>query len=211
MIGIENYIGFLVAGIILNITPGADTIYILTRSISQGHKAGVYSVLGIISGAICHTLLASFGLSAILLKSELLFSIIKWIGAGYLVYMGARMFFSKGSILPNDENRIPQQNLKKIYKQGFLTNLLNPKVAFFYFSFLPQFIVPSEINNPIPFMILGFTFITTGTIWCLFVVYSSAKVSQSLRKNPRLSTILQKVSGVVFVGLGVQLLFSQFK
>ena len=209
MSGIENYLGFIIAGIIMNLTPGADTIYIITRSIAQGKKAGIYSVLGIGSGAIIHILLAGFGLSVILAKSILLFNIIKWIGASYLIYLGIRMLLDKSKLFTDEKAEFKKTDLWKIYRQGFITNVLNPKVAIFFLSLLPQFIKPEYVDSSIPFLILGLTFLTTGTIWCLFLAYSASFMTDTLRKNDRIGKIMKKVSGFVFIGLGLQLLIKR--
>jgi len=209
MSGIENYLGFIIAGIIMNLTPGADTIYIITRSIAQGKKAGIYSVLGIGSGAIIHILLAGFGLSVLLAKSILLFNIVKWIGASYLIYLGVRMLLDKSKLFANEKAEFEKIDLWKIYRQGFITNVLNPKVAIFFLSLLPQFIKPEYVDNSIPFLILGLTFLTTGTIWCLFLAYSASFMTDTLRKNERIGEIMKKVSGFVFIGLGLQLLIKR--
>lgn len=209
MYGIENYYAFILTGIILNITPGADTVYILTRSISQGQKVGVFSVLGIASGAFIHILLAVFGLSAILAKSIFLFTVVKWVGALYLLYIGMQMISNKSSLILNSNTVIKRDSLLKVYRQGLFTNLLNPKVALFFLSLLPQFIESSYINNPIPYLILGITFITTGTIWCLFLVLMASKISATLRAKAGISKWMQKISGTVFMGLGLQLLFTK--
>lgn len=209
MNGIENYLGFLLAGIIMNLTPGADSIYIITRSIAQGRKAGVYSVLGIGSGAIIHIILAAFGLSALLAKSILLFNIVKWAGAIYLIYLGVKMLIDKSNLFDNEKSKFEKNNLWKIYRQGFLTNLLNPKVAIFFLSLLPQFIKPEYVNNPIPFLILGGTFLFTGTVWCLFLAYSASFMTNTLRKNDNIGKIMKNVSGCVFIGLGLRLLIKK--
>jgi RhtB (resistance to homoserine/threonine) family protein len=209
MSGIENYLGFIIAGIIMNLTPGADTIYIITRSIAQGKKAGIYSVLGIGSGAIIHIILAGFGLSVILAKSILLFNVIKWIGAFYLIYLGIKMLLDKSKLFTDEKTEFEKTDLWKIYQQGFFTNLLNPKVAIFFLSLLPQFIKPEYVDSSIPFLILGLTFLTTGTIWGLFVAYSASFMTDTLRKNDRIGEILKKVSGFVFISLGLQLLIKR--
>ncbi len=206
MNGIENYIGFIIAGIILNLTPGADTIYIITRSVAQGRKAGIYSILGIGTGALCHTFFAAFGLSMILMKSTVFFNVIKYAGVTYLVYVGVRMIFDKFPMFENEKYKFESPDLIKIYRQGFLTNLLNPKVAIFFLSLMPQFIKPEYVNGPIPFLILGLTFITTGTIWCLFLAYSAAFMTKILRNNDSIGKIMQKISGGIFIALGLQIL-----
>lgn len=209
MSGIENYLGFLFAGIIMNLTPGADSIYIITRSIAQGKKAGIYSVLGIGSGAIVHILLAAFGLSVILAKSILLFNMVKWTGTAYLIYLGIKMLLDKSDLFGKEKTEFDKVDFRKIYRQGFLTNLLNPKIAIFFLSLLPQFIKSEYVNSPIPFLILGCTFLLTGTIWCLFLAYSASFMTRTLRKNDLIGKLMKKVSGYVFIGLGLQLLFKR--
>jgi RhtB (resistance to homoserine/threonine) family protein len=209
MFGIENYAGFLVAGIILNLTPGADTMYILTRSIAQGRQAGFYSVLGISTGCLVHTTLASFGLSIILVKSATAFTVVKYIGVAYLLYIGVKMIIEKNNIFENNNNTIEQADLKKIYRQGVLTNVLNPKVALFFLAFLPQFINTNYAEGPLSFLLLGLTFLTTGTIWCLFLAYGASLISKTLRNNEKIGKLLQKISGLIFIGLGIRLLINK--
>jgi RhtB (resistance to homoserine/threonine) family protein len=209
MLGIENYVGFVIAGVILNLTPGADTIYILTRSVAYGRKAGIYSVFGIVTGALIHTFFASIGLSVILAKSAMAFSVIKYMGATYLVYLGIKMLVDKNNILDSNGRRKDQLVLGKIYFQGLLTNLLNPKVALFFLAFIPQFINPQFAEGPIPFILLGLTFITTGTFWCLILVYSAFGVTQKMRDHKKIGWMLQKIGGMIFIGLGIKLLLTK--
>jgi threonine/homoserine/homoserine lactone efflux protein len=204
MLGIENFGLFLVTGILLNITPGNDTIYILSRTITQGKKAGILSVLGIVTGATMHTLFAAFGLSIILMKSAMVFSIVKWLGAGYLIYLGLKVIRSRG----NDQFELdtkPKTNVRKIYLQGFLTNLLNPKVALFYLAFLPQFISTSNHSGPLPFLFLGLTFIVTGTLWCLVLLQLSALMTVKLQET-KIGRYSNKVVGLVYIILGLNIL-----
>lgn len=201
--------GFIASAIILNLTPGIDTIYILTRSISQGKKAGLVSVAGIMSGCIIHVLCAAFGLSLILSTSVLIFSLVKWAGAGYLIYIGVRMVFSKQSSFDALLISNTSPDLFKIYKQGVFTNVLNPKVGLFFLSFLPQFINPNQNYGAIPFLILGATFLTTGTLWCLFLTMAAASMTRTFRQNPMAGTLLQKISGLIFIGFGIKLAFDK--
>lgn len=204
MIGIEHFSLFLLSGILLNITPGNDTLYILGRTISQGKKAGIMSLLGIIMGAVVHTAFAATGLSLILMKSATVFNVIKWVGAGYLLYLGIRALLSKRS----SETVVEAQDksmLKRIFMQGFLTNLFNPKVALFYLAFLPQFISADNAYGALPFIVLGLTFITTGTIWCLLLVVAADFMTRKLRKR-NFASILNRVTGAVFIYLGIKLL-----
>ena len=209
MFGIENYAGFVLAGIILNLTPGADTIYILTRSISQGNKSGIYSVYGIMTGVLIHTTLASFGLSIILAKSASAYMLVKYLGVGYLLYLGIRMLINKENIFDSASGKMIKQDLWKIYRQGMITNLFNPKVALFFLAFLPQFVNVHNEFGVLPFLLLGLTFFTTGLIWCLILARFSARLTSVLRSNERIGKLLQKISGVIFIGLGLKLLFSR--
>ena len=205
MFGIDNYIGFILAAILLNLTPGADTMYIVTRSIAQGRRAGVVSVLGISTGLIFHTLFAALGLSIILMTSQKIFMAVKYLGAGYLVYIGIRMITEKTGVFENRRTEFERTDLLKIYRQGVLTNVLNPKVALFFISFLPQFILPEHADGPLPFLLLGGTFLTTGTIWCMFLAYSSSSMTNALRENDTIGRFMQKVSGTIFIVVGLQL------
>lgn len=213
MFGIENYLGFVMAAILLNLTPGSDSMYIITRSISQGQTAGFYSVLGIISGILIHTLLAALGLSVLLANSPTAFMIVKYIGASYLCYLGVKMLMSKQQPLIGaslQENGKPSSaktlDYWQIYKQGVLTNTFNPKVALFFLAFFPQFINPNYANSTLSFLLLGLTFAVTGFIWCLCLALLASKFSEKLRENPAIESILNKISGVVFIGLGIKLL-----
>ena len=213
MFGIENYLGFILAAILLNLTPGTDSMYIITRSISQGQTAGFYSVLGITSGILVHTLLAAFGLSVLLANSPTAFMIVKYIGASYLCYLGFKMLTSKNSSsianhLSKDQNVTSQKAVDgwQIYKQGVLTNTFNPKVALFFLAFFPQFIDASYAYGMLSFLMLGLTFATTGFIWCLCLAMLASKFSKKLRENPKIESMMNKISGVVFMGLGIKLL-----
>ncbi|MDE7550880.1 homoserine lactone transporter [Bacillus cereus] len=203
MYGIINYEVFLLTGILLNLIPGADTMYIVGRSISQGRKAGVYSVFGIITGSLVHTLLVAFGLSIILTKSIVLFNTIKVIGVIYLVYLGIKMILDKTNVaFQASSNKL---NIRKIYIQGLLTSLTNPKVSLFFIAFLPQFI-DTKASGPMPFIILGLTFTVTGLLWCLVVAYFSSYVTKKLRGNQKVGMILNKITGLIFIGMGLKLL-----
>ncbi|MCG3879701.1 LysE family translocator [Psychrobacter sp. Ps6] len=213
MFGIENYLGFVLAAVLLNLTPGTDSMYIITRSVSQGQAAGVYSVLGITSGILVHTLLAALGLSVLLANSPTAFMLVKYIGAAYLCYLGFKMLTSKNSnsianSLSKAQDVTSQKAVDgwKIYQQGVLTNLFNPKVAFFFLAFFPQFIDASYDYGMLSFLILGLTFATTGFIWCLCLAMLAARFSTRLRENPSIETTLNRISGMVFVGLGIKLL-----
>jgi threonine/homoserine/homoserine lactone efflux protein len=209
MFGIQNFSLFLVSCILLNITPGQDTMYILGQSVVRGRKAGIVSVLGIMSGVLVHTMLAAFGLSIILATSSLAFSIVKYLGAGYLLWIGFG-FLLKGQKDQHVElvNKEPVKSWT-IYRQGVLTNVLNPKVSLFFLSFLPQFVVPQANVIFVPFLLLGMTFFTTGSIWCMVLVLGSTWLKGKIGHRTAMGGITKKLTGALFVGLGVKLALSQ--
>ncbi|TRX36965.1 LysE family translocator [Flavobacterium sp. ZT3R18] len=208
MTGIIHYETFILTGLLLNITPGNDTIFILSRSMAQGKKAGFMSVLGIATGSLIHTTLAAFGLSMIIAKSILVFSIIKYAGAAYLLYIGYKMLTDKTQLNTDASFSQKSIDLKKIYRDGVITNVLNPKVALFFISFLPQFIDPSLKNTIVPFITLGITFTITGTIWCLILANFSSVIFSKLKHNKTLSNYVNKTCGAVLIGLGIKVALS---
>ena len=205
MFGIENYAGFVAAAIILNLTPGADTLYILTRSIAQGSRAGLVSVAGIMSGCVVHVLAAAFGLSLILTTSATAFFLVKWAGAIYLIFLGIRALTTRAPAFETQSSRFSNKDLVTIYRQGMITNILNPKVALFFLSFLPQFINPANTDGPLPFLFLGGTFLVTGPLWCLVLTRTATRMTRMLRENAGIGMWMQKLSGIVFIGFGVSL------
>ena len=205
MDGIINFEVFLVAAILLNLTPGTDTMYIVSRSIAQGRAAGIYSALGITGGIMIHTFLAAFGLSIILVQLALVFNLIKIIGALYLAYLGIQMIRAKKS--ENEQQAMADASNKMIFLQGLITNVTNPKVALFFLAFLPQFIqTGADGINPIPFLILGLTFTLTGGTWCLITALFASMATSKLRGNAKAATVLNKLTGIVFIAMGLKLL-----
>jgi RhtB (resistance to homoserine/threonine) family protein len=204
MAGIHDFGLFVVTGVLLNLTPGPDTLYILGRSVAQGREAGVMSALGISLGSICHTCAAALGLSAILAASAQAFTAIKLLGGAYLVFIGVKMILGQRRelALPSHFRR---RTSIAAFRQGVLTNILNPKVALFFLAFLPQFINPASNMKIAAFIILGLTFVTTGTIWCLVLAWFASSFSQRLRNNETLAQWLNRTAGALFVFLGVRL------
>jgi threonine/homoserine/homoserine lactone efflux protein len=198
--GILHYDTFLMACILLNITPGNDTIYILSRAIAQGNKTGIMSVLGIGTGSLIHTFFAAIGFSVIIAQSPVLFNVIKYAGAAYLFYIGLKMIFSRSFVIKLDEPG--NEKYKNIYWQAVLTNVLNPKVALFFISFLPQFIDPTYAEHYISFLMLGISFTVTGTLWCLLLVLFASVISSALIKNTKTTNSITKGSGLILIALG---------
>ena len=204
MFGIHDFGLFLTAGILLNLTPGPDTAYILGRTIAQGREAGIASALGISVGTIFHTCAAALGLSAILATSALAFGAIKLMGGAYLIFLGIRMILDRGRELSLPSN-FRRRTSTAAFRQGVFTNILNPKVALFFLAFLPQFIDPASNSKILAFLILGFTFVTTGTIWCLVLAWFASAFSERLRTNETIAQWLNRTAGALFVFLGLRL------
>src|SRR6266403_3889541 len=202
MFGIHDFGLFLAAGILLNLTPGPDTVYILGRSIAQGREAGIASALGISLGSIFHTCAAALGLSAILATSALAFGTIKLLGGAYLIFLGVKMILDRRTQLSLPSN-FRRRTTIAAFRQGILTNILNPKVALFFLAFLPQFINPASHAKVLAFLMLGFTFVTTGTIWCLVLAWFASAFSERLREDQTVSQWLNRAAGALFVFLGL--------
>jgi threonine/homoserine/homoserine lactone efflux protein len=208
MTGIINFETFILAGILLNLTPGNDTIFILSRSMAQGRQAGIMSVLGIATGSIIHTTLAAFGLSIIIANSIIAFNIIKYAGAVYLVYIGYKMLTDQSQLDTETSLTEKKINLKKIYRDGVITNVLNPKVALFFIAFLPQFIEPTFTNTVFPFLTLGITFTITGALWCFILANFSAVIARKLSHNKNLSGYINKTCGAVMIGIAFKVVIT---
>ena len=211
MLGIIHFETFLLTAILLNLTPGNDTIFVLSKSIGQGKKAGIISSFGISTGNIIHTLLAAFGLSLIIAKSILLFNVIKYAGAIYLLYVGYKMLVNKTELNTSEIKKGELVNYWGLYRDGIFTNILNPKVALFFIAFLPQFIDPNLKETILPFLALGTTFITTGTIWCLTLTIFASSIFSKLKDNKKVSNYINKICGIALVGLGIKVALSNRK
>jgi threonine/homoserine/homoserine lactone efflux protein len=194
---------FLVAALTLNLTPGPDMLYVIARSLGQGRKAGVVSALGIGVGGLVHTLAATLGLSALLMSSAFAYSVVKYVGAGYLIYLGVRM------ILSQKRNQslatLKPASLKRIFNQAIATSILNPKVALFFIAFLPQFANPSQGSVAMQIAFLGALFCTTGATVNTTVALLSGSIGDWLKNRPRFSQIQQWFTGSVFIALGTSI------
>jgi threonine/homoserine/homoserine lactone efflux protein len=194
---------FIATSLVLIITPGQDMILVMSRSIAQGWRAGVATAAGVSTGLLGHTLLAAFGLGAILQTSALLFAAIKLVGAAYLIYLGIKMFCQRQMGFAIE--RMPAASLRKLFIQGAVSNIANPKITIFYFAYLPQFI-PAGSGNPMAtLLLLGtvfavLTFLVKGPIG-----YGAGILSTWLRSRPTVLHWINRVSGGVLVALGVKL------
>lgn len=197
---------FLLAALTINILPGPDMLYIMTQSMRHGKRLGVAAALGIGSGCFVHIFAVSVGLAALLFKSALVFTIIKYLGACYLFYLGITTLISRPSISINNSDATIYVSWKKIYLQGFITNILNPKVALFFAAFLPQFIVPySHYSIAAQVLLLGLIFNCSGTIINLIVAYFFGSAKKWISSHPIAMKIQQKITGFILIGLGTRL------
>lgn len=194
---------FIFTSIFLIITPGQDMILVMSRSISQGCKAGVSTAAGVSVGLLGHTVLATLGLGALLSASEVLFTAMKFIGAAYLIYLGIRLFRNSHAGLNISD--LPVVSLRKMFLQGALSNLSNPKIAIFYFAYLPQFVSPGTVNPTTQLFILGLTFAALTFIVKGPIGWGAGILSGWLRSRPAVIGWINRSSAVVLVGLGLRL------
>jgi threonine/homoserine/homoserine lactone efflux protein len=205
MNGVNNLPLFLASCVALNVMPGPDTVYIVTRSVAQGRRAGLLSSWGLCTGALLHTLGAALGLSAVLAASAQAFTLVKYAGALYLMYLGAKTFFDRSG--PFEGGTTPQlpASGSKIFLQGVVVDLLNPKVALFFLAFLPQFIDQRAPGKFTTFMSLGIILILFSLVWEGMLAIGSAKLAQYLVGNSSLGRRMNRIAGTLFFGLGLRL------
>ena len=201
----HSLILFLAAGLALNFTPGPDMLYVAARGASEGRSAGIVSALGIGAGTLVHITLVALGLAALLSAVPIAYTVVRIGGALYLIYLGVRAF-GRQSFLATGP--LEPASLGTIFRQGVITNVLNPKVALFFLAFLPQFVDPSRGNPVMQIVALGLLFDTTGTLVNLAVALGSSGAAARLRGDGRVGTLLQKATGVLFIGLGLRLAFA---
>lgn len=208
MFGIHDLTLFIISGLLLNIMPGPDSLLIMTRSASQGWRAGVAATMGICSGIMVHVLAAAIGLSAILATSATAFTLVKYIGAAYIIYMAIGLLRSKRRDAL-DAVKVPPLPYRKIFMQGLLTNILNPKIAIFFLAFVPQFIDAAAPSKALAFIILGLIFNVNGMLWCVSLALFTALASSRLKVNPVAALWLNRVTGGLFIWLGIKLALSK--
>ncbi|AIO32606.1 lysE type translocator family protein [Burkholderia cenocepacia] len=210
MLGITHFGFFLLAVFLLNITPGPDTAYIVGRSVAQGRGAGLMSAFGISAGCCVHALACAFGLTALLAASAAAFTVIKLVGAAYLIYLGVRMVFAKQPAQGAAAAQVAAAKpLRQLFMQGFWTNVLNPKVVLFFVSFFPQFVSADSPHKALAFLTLGAVFVAMSTIWTSLVAWVAGSVTQRFSGKPGVKKWLDRTVGSAFVGLGLRLAASQ--
>jgi threonine/homoserine/homoserine lactone efflux protein len=212
MLGIHDFWLFIISGLLLNVTPGPDMAYIVGRSVQLGWRGGVMAALGISTGCLSHVFAAAIGLSALLLASATAFTAVKWLGAAYLCYVGLTMLLSRAR--PADETAARERGtvaLSRVFWQGALTNVLNPKVALFFLAFLPQFVDAEAAHKALAFLALGLIFIFNGTLWCVSVAIVAARASGRVKKSGRMMDFVNRGLGALFVCLGARIALAHAK
>jgi threonine/homoserine/homoserine lactone efflux protein len=205
MLGIHGYWLFVLSGIVLNLTPGQDTFFILGNSLGAGRRAGIAAALGIAAGCIVHAVAAALGLSAILATSATAFTVVKLLGAAYLIFIGLRALTTHSGLHEQLSGGGGATGARVAFRGGMVTNVLNPKVALFFLAFLPQFIAPDSERKIEAFLLLGATFIATGLAWCLVLAVAAARFREILARRPRAGALLSRAAGAMFVALGLRL------
>ncbi|WP_321946778.1 LysE family translocator [Paraburkholderia sp. J10-1] len=211
MFGITHFGFFLVAVFLLNVTPGPDTAYIVGRSVAQGRGAGLVSALGISAGCCVHTLACAFGLTALLAASATAFTVIKIVGAIYLVYLGVRLVLTKHDVKTAEgaaqatPPAAAARPLRQLFISGFCTNVLNPKVVLFFVSFFPQFVTTGTEHKALAFLTLGAVFVLMSTVWNGFVAWVAGSVTRRFSGKAGVKKWLDRTVGSAFVGLGLKL------
>jgi threonine/homoserine/homoserine lactone efflux protein len=194
---------FAGAGLLLNVTPGPDLLYILGRSVSQGRQAGLVSALGIGAGCLFHVTAAGLGLSALVLAVPVAYDAVRWAGALYLVWLGVKALRSSGGAL--EVKALEATSPRRIFVQGMVTNALNPKVALFFLAFLPQFADPAAGPLAPQFLLLGAIFTVNGTLVCLLFALFAARLGEWLKTRYGVTKLLDRVTGGLFIALGLRL------
>ena len=209
MIEPAKFLLFLGVSWALIIAPGPDMIYVITRGIAHGRRAGVLSAVGVVCGILVHTTAAAFGLTLILQTSAVAFLLVKYIGAAYLVYLGAKAWQDKSTL--DLQIPAPLVRSRALFWQGVLSNVLNPKIAIFFLAFLPQFVDKGSSQVTWQMVFLGLTFACFGLCFLLVVGYSSGTIGRWLTHRPHCSRSLQRFAGGLLIALGIRLAFTEQK
>lgn len=196
---------YVVAAALIIVSPGPDFLYVMTRGMAQGRRAGVLSAAGISMGLLFHTSFAALGLSAILRSSEQAFSVVKYAGAAYLVYLGIQSIISRRGTLTVELGERRTADGLLIFKQGVMTNILNPKAIITFMAIIPQFVRPERGEATVQIVLLGCTLSLLAVVWFSFVGYFSGVVGSFLSARPWFRQAMQRLMGTVLIGLGVRL------
>ena len=196
---------FIIASVVLTLSPGPDIIYVLMQSITNGRRYGIATAVGLVLGIIVHTSLVAFGISTIIQNASSVFLAIKVMGSLYMLFLAYKVWVSPAAIQLNHE-AVPKKNISQLIRQGFLMNVLNPKVTLFFLSFLPGFLFSDTMNTVVQFYVLGGLFMFQAFIIFFVVSYIAGTVFNVLKNNIRLSYVLKYLQIVVFVGIAIFIL-----
>ena len=202
-LGIHGLWLFVLSGLLLNVTPGPDTAYIIGRSLQLGWRGGAAAAIGIGCGCLVHVFGAAIGLSALLMASSTAFAALKLVGAAYLVFTGIQMLLSRPRPVA-EAAATAETSLSRVFWQGALTNVLNPKVALFFLAFLPQFVAADSPHKTFAFLALGLIFVFTGTLWCLGIAAFASRAARRIRQSANVMAWINRLLGGLFVYLGVR-------
>jgi threonine/homoserine/homoserine lactone efflux protein len=207
MIEPARFLLFMGVSWALIIAPGPDLIYVITRGVTHGRRAGILSAVGVVCGILVHTIAAAFGLTLILQTSAFAFLFVKFAGAAYLIYLGIRAWLEKSTFaLETSSTAVTSQTL---FWQGVLSNVLNPKIAIFFLAFLPQFVDQGNSQVTSQMVLLGLTFATFGLCFLLIVGYFSGTIGKWLTGRPQYARFFQRLAGGILIGLGIRLALSE--
>lgn len=201
-------ISFALATLALALSPGPDNIYVLMQSMANGKKFGLATVAGLISGCLVHTTLVAFGVSAIIKQSDTIFFIIKLFGACYLLYLAFKVYKSDSEVVLSNTHA-PQKSLGQLYKQGFIMNVLNPKVSIFFLAFFPGFLFSASLSTVQQFYILGFIFMGVSFLVFASIAILAGAISVYIKQHKGVGMFLKYLQIVVFVGIAIFILLSE--
>jgi threonine/homoserine/homoserine lactone efflux protein len=209
---VPHLLVFIAAGWLLNLTPGPDVLYIVSNALRHGVRAGIVAALGIVSGCFVHVFAAALGVGALLATSATAFLLLKWMGAAYLLWMGLKLLVSRGdgAAPVASPSLVPAVNvdLSALYRRGFLTNVLNPKVALFFLAFVPQFIAPEAPHKVLVFLLLGLLFNLNSLPINFGYAWLAARAAERVETVQRVMHWLDRAAGLMFVGFGLRLAMS---
>ncbi len=209
MFGIHDLALFVTACVLLAITPGPDSTLVFAQTLRHGRRGGMVASFGIISGCLVHVMAASVGLSAILAASAHAFNVVKWLGAAYLAFIGLRAILTAGRVGGGTPPEPQALRTSSLFWTGFLTNVLNPKVAVFFLAFLPQFVSAGAAHAPLGFAALGLVFILIGFVWLLALAFVAARSAAALGGRRRLRAWLERALGAAFIALAAKLALAE--
>ncbi|WP_419964062.1 LysE family translocator [Pantoea vagans] len=209
MLDIVHFPLFVASVVLLCVTPGPDLAYIIGQSMVRGRRAGILSATGVALGSCTHAIASALGLTALIAASPLLFTVIKYIGAAYLIYLGAKMMLSTFGVSkdrPLDvQSNMAEVETRRLMLRGFITSITNPKVLLFFIAFFPQFVVIEGDHHAISFLVLGMVYALIGVMIDVLFAILAGGAAGAVAKNQTLQKMLDRVVGATFIGLGIRL------